>query len=351
MQVLQIPIVIKQKKSMAQTTALQPEQEKIRKMYANNQEKQNEEIQKLQSESGYSMFSGCLPMLIQLPIIWGLFDVIYRPLHYILRLPATVIAAGVGIANSITPGLIAEGNRYKELLLLGAVQGDPNAFISLGSEVVNTITSLDPVIFGVNLVENPAMGQMSMLFPIGAAVLSLLQTIYSQHLTKKASIANGIKPNNMSFLMVLMSPVILVFMGFNLPVGINFYWGIRSVFYLIQEWLLDLIMPQAKLVKDAMEKMKENRKKAQVNKKKTVISEDGKEVTVNEKTSSSKKLSAARKEDEEKYAVKYTDEELQAKIDKLNEARREDAEKYGEVFVPATPKDFGITIEPEKKKK
>lgn len=350
MQLIQIPIVIKQKKSMAQSTALQPEQEKIRKMYKDNPQKQQEEVQKLQSESGYSMASGCLPLLIQLPILYGLLDVIYRPLHYILRIPATVIDSGIEIANSIGFS-ITSNNRMREMTLLGAIQSDPSAFAALGAGTIATITSLNPNVFGVSLVGTPQMGTVTMIFPIAAALLSLLQTLYSQYLTKKAAQANNITANKMSIIMILMNPIILLWMGFNFPIGLNFYWSIRSVIYLLQEWILDMVMPQSKLVADAMAKMKDNRKKAQnENKKKAVVNEKG-ETVYESKAPSNKRLSAARKEDAEKYLQEYSDEELQANIDKLNEARRRDAEKYDEVFVEATAADFQVLLEEEEPKK
>ena len=49
---------------------------------ANDREKQNEEMQKLYSETGFNPMSGCLPMLIQFPIIMGLFALLRNPMKY-----------------------------------------------------------------------------------------------------------------------------------------------------------------------------------------------------------------------------------------------------------------------------
>ena len=74
--ILLLPLAIKQQKSSAAMLRMRPKEEQIRKKYANNKDKLNEEIMKLYQEEHYNpMTSGCLPMLIQLPILYAL----YRP--------------------------------------------------------------------------------------------------------------------------------------------------------------------------------------------------------------------------------------------------------------------------------
>lgn len=55
--------------------------------------KQQEELMKLQEEYGYSPTAGCLPMVLNFVVIFGIIEVVYRPLTYILHLPAEVITA------------------------------------------------------------------------------------------------------------------------------------------------------------------------------------------------------------------------------------------------------------------
>ena len=73
---LLLPLDLKQKKSMAKTQKLQPLLNAVQQKYANDKEKLSQETMKLYQKYGINPMSGCLPMLIQLPIIFSLFYVI-----------------------------------------------------------------------------------------------------------------------------------------------------------------------------------------------------------------------------------------------------------------------------------
>ena len=68
-----IPLTIKSKKSMLAMSAMNAELQQLQKKYANNRVKLNEEMQKLYEKHGVSPMSGCLPMLLQMPILIALF--------------------------------------------------------------------------------------------------------------------------------------------------------------------------------------------------------------------------------------------------------------------------------------
>ncbi|MBQ6582705.1 MAG: YidC/Oxa1 family membrane protein insertase [Mogibacterium sp.] len=76
------PLYVKQIKSTANMQELQPKMKEIQEKYANDQQKQNEELQKLYQEEHFNPMGGCLPMLIQFPIIMGLFTLLRNPLVY-----------------------------------------------------------------------------------------------------------------------------------------------------------------------------------------------------------------------------------------------------------------------------
>jgi YidC/Oxa1 family membrane protein insertase len=76
------PLYAKQIKSTANMSEISEKAQEIQRRYANDKERQNEEIQKLYSESGFNPLSGCLPMLIQFPIIMGLFTLLRNPMKY-----------------------------------------------------------------------------------------------------------------------------------------------------------------------------------------------------------------------------------------------------------------------------
>ena len=76
------PLYAKQIKSSADMAEMSEKTQEIQRRYANDREKQNEEMQKLYAEVGFNPMSGCLPMVIQFPIIMGLFALLRNPMKY-----------------------------------------------------------------------------------------------------------------------------------------------------------------------------------------------------------------------------------------------------------------------------
>ena len=76
------PFYAKQIKSSAGMAEMSQKSQEIQRKYANDREKMNEEMQKLYAESGFNPMSGCLPMLVQFPVIMGLFALLRNPMKY-----------------------------------------------------------------------------------------------------------------------------------------------------------------------------------------------------------------------------------------------------------------------------
>ena len=76
------PLYAKQIKSTASMQDVAEKTQAIQRKYANDKERQSQEIEKLYRETGFNPMSGCLPMLIQFPIIMGLFALLRNPMKY-----------------------------------------------------------------------------------------------------------------------------------------------------------------------------------------------------------------------------------------------------------------------------
>lgn len=88
-----LPLTIKQTKSSKAMQDMQPRITEIQEKYKNKPEKQQQEILKLYQESNFNPMAGCLPMLIQMPIIIGLFSVLREPVKYGVFASAEAFAA------------------------------------------------------------------------------------------------------------------------------------------------------------------------------------------------------------------------------------------------------------------
>ena len=77
MKILMFPLQVKQQKSTARMSAFQPMIKEIQEKYKDDRVRMNEEMVKFQQESGFSMTAGCLPMILNMFIIFGMIEVVY----------------------------------------------------------------------------------------------------------------------------------------------------------------------------------------------------------------------------------------------------------------------------------
>ena len=136
-----LPLSIKQQKEQAKMAIFQPKLQNIQKKYGNNKERYNEEIQKLYTEEGYNPMSGCLPALIQFPILFGVIDVVYKPIYHILRVSNDVINEMVAIAE-MAGHEFAKNSYYTQINLLKIVKEDPELFSAMDPEMIGKIVDV-----------------------------------------------------------------------------------------------------------------------------------------------------------------------------------------------------------------
>lgn len=100
-----LPLTLKQQQSARRMQELQPELAKLQKLYAKDREKLAQEQMKLYREAGMNPLGGCLPLLIQLPLLYGLWQAIMRTLAVspldLIRLSQNVYSFIPGLASLI----------------------------------------------------------------------------------------------------------------------------------------------------------------------------------------------------------------------------------------------------------
>lgn len=118
---LVLPLTLKQQQSAQRMQALQPELQKIQKKYADNREKLSQEQMRLYKEAGVNPLGGCLPLLIQFPLLIGLYQAIIRALAVS---PLDLLQLSQNIYSFI-PGLTALIPLQSTFLWLDLGQPDP----------------------------------------------------------------------------------------------------------------------------------------------------------------------------------------------------------------------------------
>ncbi len=125
-----LPLTLKQQKNMAVSQLFAPKVREIQQKYRNNREKQTEELQKLQQQ-GYNPTGGCGTMLLTMLILFGMIDVVYKPMTHMEHISANDITSVVTIAQEteITSILLNEYNAEDLALVKDYADGNKDSVV------------------------------------------------------------------------------------------------------------------------------------------------------------------------------------------------------------------------------
>ena len=191
LKVAMFPLTKKSSVSTLKMQELQPRIKEIQDKYKNNPEKMNAEMGKFYKEAGYNPLSGCLPLLIQFPLIFAMFNLFnnYFEFRGAMFIPGWIPDLSVGDSIYIFPPTI-------------------------------------PLIGGSAL----------RLLPIIYVASQLLFTKITQ--TASANAAGG---NSMKLMMYGM-PLFFFFMFYSAPAGLLLYWTVSNFLQLIQQMFINKMM-------------------------------------------------------------------------------------------------------------
>ncbi len=250
-----LPSAISQQKGMAKQARLQPKLRRIQKKYEGDRIKIQEETQALYQREGTSaMTSGCLPLLIQFPIMIGLFQVNYHPFSMVLRLPTEVVEALKVAAEPFVTG--AQNNPYRmELYALEHFSEIDKASISgLTAEMISKVELFIErfSLFGLDLSVTPNYKDPSIywIVPIVSGLVALGMSIYSQYRQKKTNPEMGKNP--MMGCMMLYMPAMQIFFAFLFPISVGIYTVMSSAISFLQMVILNHIYAPKKVLAKVM---------------------------------------------------------------------------------------------------
>lgn len=236
--VILFPLAIKQQKSMAEMVRMRPKLEVLQKKYAKDKQKLNEATMQLYQEESYSPLSGCLPMVIQLPILWILYAAINQPLSYIVGLNQTVINKVVTLAK-----LTSSQMSRKEIYAAQFINSHPDKVLGV---VPANFLHIHFDFFGLDLSQTPKLAlNLLILIPILCYLTTFLSTWLNMKFNSAATAQQGGK--GMNFSMLLIMPVFTTWFAFQVPAALGFYWVVTNVFMLLQIVILNKFYNPVKL--------------------------------------------------------------------------------------------------------
>ena len=254
-EVVLLPFGIKQQKNSIKQAKLRPKEMAIRKKYAGREDaptkqKMTQEIQELYQKEGYNPMGGCLPLLIQFPIIIALYNIVMRPLQYICGLSTETITGLVPVINSYGYSFDAAAVTSRNVDLMSAIRtilsDDPSAFSGVSGFDIGLADLPNLTIFGgaIDLGATPSFTNFNWLMLV--PVLTFLVYFASMKLNHKLSYqpvtddkAMGCSNNMMDIMMPLFS----VYITFIVPAAIGVYWIFKSILGVIKQWILKKAMP------------------------------------------------------------------------------------------------------------
>ena len=352
--IILFPLSVKQQKSAAAMAAFQPKLEKLKKQYANNQQKLQEEQMKLYAEEGINPMASCLPLFIQFPILYGIFDVVYRPITHILRFNKDIINTAKDITEKIFTadgGSVPSYFTYRpEIYIVKEIQNNPAAFAEMNNpEFVSAVQNFNNKLFGiVDLGDIPTFhpevwgigAVILLMIPIMSGLIQLIMTIYSQYRTKKM---NPDAPDMAGMnVMLYVMPLFSVWIAFRYPAGIGFYWTMSSFFSLIQSIVLyKVYTPEyvaALVEKDNQKRKKKNRPsmyQRMLDEMAAQQNQGGGTASPSAGGNRSLGTVKAKISDEEDAPEIKISKAKQKEYERMliREARRRQAEKYGDEFI------------------
>ena len=200
---------------MVRMTAFQPMIEEIQKKYKDKPEKQQEEMLRLQQDFGYNPTSGCLPMLLNFFVMFGVIGVVYEPLNRIFHISNDLLtAAGTALTNlGIQFTMVTRDN----LIIEQVLAGEPSITGIFSAGQLETITEFSQHMnfFGIDLTRVPQYNLSPenlplLIFPILALITSFLSTWYSMN-------SSGQKLQGSMKVTMYLMPLMYIFFCFTVP--------------------------------------------------------------------------------------------------------------------------------------
>lgn len=341
------PLSVKQQKSSAAIAAFSPKLEKLKKQYANNPQKLQEEQMKLYAEEDINPMASCGSLIPQLLFLYGVFDVVYRPLTHILRLTKEEVEALKAIAAPLFEGN-QNFNSRPEIFILQAVKDNAALFSGaegISADILAKIADFENKLFGLvdlGAVPNSLFNEGTVwnsaaiglvLIPVLSGVFQLLMTFYTTAKQKKLNPEASAQMSSMNAMFYVL-PIMSVWMAFSFPAGIGYYWICTTIVGFIQSIILNKIYtPEyvAKLIEKDKKKKKNKKKSGFMQKYNELLQEELKKQNVASGNNSRINTSGVVKEDGEDIKLSKAQlKEYERKI--IAEARRRQAEKYGDEY-------------------
>ena len=265
-EIVLLPFGVKQHKTSIKQAKLRPKEMAIRNKYKgrNDQatmQKMNQEIQEFYQKENFNPAAGCLPLLLQMPIILALYRVIVSPLRYVVGFSKGQIEKIVEVINGVyenagTTLLEAKLFKNNDIELIGKIKENFEVLSQEEwfTEKVTSVSDLpDFTVFGqLDLGVKPSATGLSIILIVPVLVF-VSQFLYSKLIRKftyqppSAQDANMGCSNNV---MDITMPLMTTYFAYIMPGAVGIYWVFKNVVSFARQILMIKLLPYPKFTEE-----------------------------------------------------------------------------------------------------
>ncbi len=251
-EIIFLPFDIKQQKNQIKQAKLRPKEMAIRNKYKGRddqatRQKMQMEIQEFYQKENFNPMGGCLPLLIQLPIIMALYGIVINPLKYVVGFNGTQIEA---IRDIIVEALDVKINTSQTIPFINHIKTLGLEAFSSVEGFAEKVTSLDSLpnfnVFGnFNLGLIPSEGGWSwlLIIPVLVFVFQFASTKLMRKFTYQAPSAQDANMGCSNTVMDVTMPLMPTYFAYVLPGAVGIYWVSKNILSFVKRFVLSKAMP------------------------------------------------------------------------------------------------------------
>jgi len=265
--VILFPVSLMVQKNSIKMIKMKPELDALKFRYVDDKDALIDAQSELYKREKYNPMGGTIPLLIQLPLIFGLIDVVYRPMRHILRFPQNVInifisktaelmgTTELGSSPELVAIRLASMAENREAFL--AMQTDMPAGVDV-TDLMEAVSSINMNFLGFDLSAIPTLGLNALvLIPVMAGVSALIMCIIQNKINVLQIEQSAASQWGMTIFMIAFS----AYFAFLVPAAIGIYWIMGNLFSIPVMYLVNLIYSPAQYIDyDSLNKLKAKEK-------------------------------------------------------------------------------------------
>lgn len=261
--VILFPINLLIQKNSIKMIKMKPEIEALKYKHIDDKDAFMDAQNELFKKEKYSPFLGLLSFFIQLPLIFGLLDVVYRPMKHLLHIPSDVVNSFINKASEIlgktdlgsSPELVAmrlatSSEHQSEFL---ALQNGELANVDVAG-YIDQMGSINMNFLGIDLSAIPEWAfTLLFLIPVFAGLSALIMCVVQNKINVLQIEQNAASQWGMTILMIVIS----VYFAFLVPGAVGLYWIFGNLFSIPVMYLVNLVYSPKKYIDyDSLNKLK-----------------------------------------------------------------------------------------------